>query len=275
MIKRLVFFTIAFILLTVITQVGGIIVLLCIPIFRWIRHRMPNRKRRFALQLGSFLLFYTALSAFLIPPIAARFGRVPLPTEASSVTSLRYFTIWCNRHYVTPQLKAVLLEAGETMAQEFPNTAIYYLDANFPFYNGFPLLPHLSHNDGKKVDLAFYYQDPDHQDPLYKASPSWMGYGAFEKPQRGEHNQPERCESQGHWHYSLLEWFAFFPDQEHHAFDAKRTKRLTQLLGKDHNVQKIFLEPHLKRRLGLTSPKVRYQGCRAVRHDDHLHVQVH
>jgi len=37
---------------------------------------------------------------------------------------------------------------------------------------------------------------------------------------------------------------------------------------------KIFIEPHLVKRLKLASNKIRFQGCRAVRHDDHLHVQL-
>ena len=36
------------------------------------------------------------------------------------------------------------------------NIEIHYLDANFPFINKFPLLPHLSHNDGKKIDITDY-----------------------------------------------------------------------------------------------------------------------
>jgi hypothetical protein len=35
------------------------------------------------------------------------------------------------------------------MDEKFPGTVTIALDANFPFVNGFPLLPHLSHADGK------------------------------------------------------------------------------------------------------------------------------
>ncbi|NNE79114.1 MAG: hypothetical protein HKN18_02480 [Silicimonas sp.] len=37
---------------------------------------------------------------------------------------------------------------------------------------------------------------------------------------------------------------------------------------------KIFLEPHLADRLGVAGDKVRFQGCRAARHDDHIHIQL-
>ena len=38
---------------------------------------------------------------------------------------------------------------------------------------------------------------------------------------------------------------------------------------------KILLEPHLAHRLGVEGrPNIRFQGCRAARHDDHIHVQI-
>jgi murein endopeptidase len=52
------------------------------------------------------------------------------------------------------------------------------------------------------------------------------------------------------------------------------TKLLVEVLLKFDNMEKIFIEPHLKSRLGLTNSKIRYHGCGAVRHDDHIHIQV-
>ncbi|MDG1408954.1 MAG: hypothetical protein P8Q50_14385 [Octadecabacter sp.] len=42
----------------------------------------------------------------------------------------------------------------------------------------------------------------------------------------------------------------------------------------DQRVGKIFIEPHLAQTLGLNDPKVRFQGCRAARHDDQIHIQL-
>jgi hypothetical protein len=39
-------------------------------------------------------------------------------------------------------------------------------------------------------------------------------------------------------------------------------------------VAKIFVEPPLAAQLGLSDPKIRFQGCRAARHDDHIHIQL-
>ncbi|MBB3160132.1 hypothetical protein FHS25_000564 [Rhizobium laguerreae] len=39
-------------------------------------------------------------------------------------------------------------------------------------------------------------------------------------------------------------------------------------------LRKIFIEPHLKNALGIADSHIRFQGCRAARHDDHIHIQV-
>jgi hypothetical protein len=56
--------------------------------------------------------------------------------------------------------------------------------------------------------------------------------------------------------------------------DPVRTRFLLAALAASPKIQKILIEPHLKIRLGIRSPKVRFQGCRAARHDDHIHAQV-
>jgi hypothetical protein len=49
---------------------------------------------------------------------------------------------------------------------------------------------------------------------------------------------------------------------------------MAQTLLADPTVQKMLIEPHLKARLRLQSSKVRFQGCGAARHDDHVHVHI-
>ena len=61
------------------------------------------------------------------------------------------------------------------------------------------------------------------------------------------------------------------------SVDGTRTGAMLRFLTESdvaNRIDKIFLEPHLKDRFGLQSPKVRFAGCRAARHDDHLHVQI-
>lgn len=178
-----------------------------------------------------------------------------------------------NRHYVRPDLKSSIQSAAKNISQEYPNTTISYLDANFPFCDGFPLLPHLSHNDGKKMDIAFLYKDK-YGNELDNKAPSFIGYGVYEAPKKSEYNMPENCKNKGFWQYSILEKFVPQWNKNKMVFDEDRTKSLIQLLIKEPATSKIFIEPHLKTRMALNSNKVRFHGCRAVRHDDHIHLQI-
>ena len=58
------------------------------------------------------------------------------------------------RNFVVPELRAVAEGAADRLADEYPGTVTLALDGGFPFA-GLPLLRHLSHDDGEKLDLAF------------------------------------------------------------------------------------------------------------------------
>lgn len=90
-----------------------------------------------------------------------------------------------NRHYVKPELKEALFGIGNDFNKKYPTSKVSYLDANFPFYTGFPLLPHLSHNEGKKIDLSFFYLDKETQKATNE-KPSFSGYRVYEEPKKGE-----------------------------------------------------------------------------------------
>ena len=58
-------------------------------------------------------------------------------------------------------------------------------------------------------------------------------------------------------------------------FDEKKTADFIKSCASSPFIKKIFIEPHLKSRLELSGyKKVRYHGCQAVRHDDHIHIQL-
>ncbi len=62
-------------------------------------------------------------------------------------------------------------------------------------------------------------------------------------------------------------------DLEKYKLDEERTRELVRLFAEDKSVRKILIEPHLKSRLKLGQyDKIRFQGCKAARHDDHIHV---
>ncbi|WP_020527651.1 hypothetical protein [Flexithrix dorotheae] len=266
---KIIFF---FLIITVITQVGGIIYF-CTLFFDSSIKKYSAGKRIFY-KTGIFLSLYLVATFTIIPILAEKNGRVPLPVNFGNLKPLTIWTCLLNRHYVKPELKILLEEVSESMNGQYPGTGISYLDANFPFFNGFPLLPHLSHEDGKKLDLAFYYYDDETGKGLDYKAPSPIGYGGFEGPKKGEQNMPEICQRKGFWQYGILgeiipNWV--FSSMK---FDEKRTKKLIIELSRRKEIKKIFIEPHLRTRLGLNTGKVRFHGCHAVRHDDHIHIEI-
>ena len=167
-----------------------------------------------------------------------------------------------------------MYDAAVLINRQYPGTTTLYLDANFPFADGFPLIPHLSHNDGKKLDLAFYYRRKDSGHYLSEA-PSPIGYGIYEAPKAHEINQPEICRKSGYSMMYNLPGLLFSPfGDETLELEPGRTGRLLEILTRNPEIQKIFIEPHLKQRLQLNSSKIRYHGCYSVRHDDHIHLQI-
>lgn len=254
------------ILLTSVTQVGGLVYLL----FLFVRSKLALKGlKAFALFIGIYVLF----ALIVLPLVAPLWGRVALPVFGS-LKPLNITTCLLNRHYVTPDMKLRLQDITQKMQARFPGTTVNYLDANFPFFNGFPLIPHLSHSDGKKVDLAFYYFDKKSGESTNQ-SPSFIGYGAFEGPVAGEVDYSERCRSAGFKMYNLLEVLDPIIHYDKYSVDTGRTRYLLEILATDERISRIFIEPHLKIRWGLQGfEKIRFHGCQAVRHDDHIHMQI-
>lgn len=239
---------IAFAALTIVTQIGGVALLIA---------------QGFRQRLVAFVVAYGVL-VFAATFVAPVFGRVAVGCGGDGALVVRSW-VYCltNRNYVSPQAKTVLEDLAAGMARRFPGTKTVVLDANFPFYDGFPLLPHLSHDDGRKVDLAFYYRDASGYHPGATRSP--IGYFAFD-------DGPTNCKPRWpslRWELKLLQ-----PLWKPLNLDAPRMRHALRLLANDRRVEKLFIEPHLKTKLGLTHSKIRFQGCRAARHDDHLHLQT-
>jgi len=270
---KLILHGLLFIALTAVTQVGGIIYLISFFLHPLLNRRFAQRTwLRRILKLLAFLTLYLFISLVVIPPLAKSFGRTPLPIHQSHVQPANILTVILNRHYVRPQLKQLLFTTASALHAEYPGSSIVYLDANFPFINGYPLFPHLSHNDGKKADLAFCYREKG--GALTSDVPTFSGYGAYEAPLAGEDNMPEICEQKGHWQYSISKAISFSGRNDNLQMDNARTQTLLRTLSASPLIQKIFLEPHLKKRLNLTESKIRFHGCHAARHDDHIHLQI-
>lgn len=252
--------------LTLLTQVGGLIWILVFLIYRLMGGETSKVQR-----VSVFLLTYLVFTLVLVPQAAKVGGRIPLPiTKSGNLIPHNYITPLLNRHYVKPALKRDLLAIADETNKGNSLLKVSYLDANFPFIDGFPLLPHLSHNDGRKIDICFYYQKDKIAGNL---KPARSGYGAYVNPTSKEHNQTRVCKDKGYWQYDFTKLLTL-GSRDDLTFDASNTRRLVDRIVSKPSTQKLLIEPHLKTRLGLTNSKIRFQGCHAVRHDDHIHYQI-
>lgn len=260
------------VLLTLLTQIGGLAYLLALVCARRVSRTGP---------IGGwagpamFIGLYVGLS-LLATVTAPLFGRTPLPCFVSEHAPLAMQSpVYCalNRHYVTPALKSVVEGLATHVDGEYPGAVTLALDAGFPFIDGFPLLPHLSHRDGLKLDLAFYYRG-EAGDYLRGKTASPIGYWAFEDP-----SKKDSLPCSGRNDLMTLRWDMpwFRPFLRDYTFEAERTRTALEWLvaaGRDAGVSKVFIEPHLADALTVESDILRFQGCRAARHDDHIHFEI-
>ncbi len=277
-IVRIAFPIFMVILLTVLTQIGGLIYLLCMPVFRLLNEKFGRQILRMLLRISVFGVVYGVATFVVVPPLAIHFGRVPMPynNDSSRIQPWNFGTILLNRHYVLPNLKAVTEGVAEKLEKTNSGAVITYLDCGFPFFDGFRLYPHLSHNDGRKIDISFFYLDAATK-KVTNERPSWLGYGVCEEPRSGEEDRPSFCKDKGFWQYNFMRRF-IIPQGEkvHFTLDERRTRELMRLFLADNRVQLLLIEPHLEKRLGFTNTqKVRTPPCESVRHDDHIHVAIY
>lgn len=243
--------------LTALTQVGGIIWLLSIAMAL-----ILDIRKRFI-----FPLVYLIFNLLIVPPIASHYGREQLPVFSDSIKPRNITYAIFFRNYVSKKLNNVLIASSKDLKKDA--ITITYLDANFPFIDGFPLLPHRSHNDGNKIDIAFMYKNKD--GILTDKKPSLSGYGKYITE---DNYTASSCLEKGYWQYDFPKYLSLVIINDL-AFDPNATKKtiITFLVQKD--TEKIFIEPYLKENLNLSNyNKIRFHGCKAVRHDDHIHLQV-
>jgi hypothetical protein len=276
-VARAIGFLLIFGVLTLLTQVGGLVYV----VSRWISGRLLKRLKappgmaRWALRAGSFAVLYALATFVLVPLSAPLVGREALPCRASEdrhVEAHTVLTCVLNRNYARAAVAQLLEAMSMALDQRYPGTTVEYLDANFPFIDGFPMLPHVSHDDGRKIDLAYFYRstDPTRPGPVEPASP--IGYWAYEQPRPGEARPCEGQRSFLRWDFDWLQ--PVFAGTE---LDPERTAAMLDWLeehGPAYGVTRILLETHLQERLGAHGPLVRFQGCAVARHDDHMHLSL-
>ena len=258
---QLILHLIMVILLTGITQIGGVIYFLVFLLF-W--------KVSALIKWGIFVITYLAATFFLVPVLAEKWGRIPVQKNAH-LQPVSWYVEICNRNYVKPELNQILQDQAEKFQKQYPEIQLVYLDAAHPFIDGFPLLPHRSHDDGEKIDLAFVYH---RNGEMTNQKPTFSGYGVFLDPTDEEANTTRMCLNQGYWQYDITKYTSLGVLHSDLRVHEAATAQLLRNLTQDRRVGKILLEPHLTTRWKLDKRKVRFSGCYAVRHDDHIHMQL-
>lgn len=125
--------------------------------------------------------------------------------------------------------------------------------------------PHLSHGDGREIDVALFYETLDGA-PLPRP-PTSSGYYAFEPRRLAD---PDPCVGRRRPGNNTDP-----PAARAWRLDEERTRTLIRALLDDTRVRRLLLEPHLKRRLGFANEdRIRFPGCNTLRHDGHIHVDV-
>jgi hypothetical protein len=258
--------------LTALTQVGGLLLWLALPALDFMSGIVDgSRARRLLAAAGLFVAAYLAVSLAILPPLAARLGRVPLPCGYWSETAygaLTPVTCLLNRHYATPAARDALAGTARRLAVEHPGRRISYLDAGFPFFAWFPMLPHLSHRDGRSIDLALLFVDPATGRPVPGRARSPIGYWGYVPPRPGA---ALPCRGQPSWLRWDFEWLQ--PLLPGIRLDEPAMAALLKGLATSPGVARVLVEPHISARLGTGHRKIRFQGCAAARHDDHIHVR--
>lgn len=252
--------------LTALTQVGGVIYAATL----WGRRFTPHA-RTVAGFASLFVAVYVA-SWLPIEKLAALTGRVSLPCLERDALPVKSSLFSCvlHRHYAKRELVELTSAMARAVEERFPGTLTRSLDGSFPFLTGYPLLPHLSHDDGEKLDIAFYYAGRAGYRRGDLASP--LGYWSFEAPRGGE---THACSDAAGLRWDMT-WFAPFTRNDL-VLDELRTRFALRWLAREgprQGVGKVFVEPHLARRLGVAGSVIRFQGCNAARHDDHIHIQL-
>ena len=107
---RGIIIAVVFILLTLLTQVGGVIYLASFPLFNIIHKKAGKKAVGFLIKATTFLGIYSFATFCIVPLIVLPFGRVPLPVIAKGyLRPLNFITCLLNRHYVRVPLKQIAL----------------------------------------------------------------------------------------------------------------------------------------------------------------------
>ena len=119
-------------LLTILTQVGGVIYLFSLIIVN------TNTRKRRAKRIGFFAVLYLIVTFLIVPFIAPKFGRERVK-NSELIQAHSFYIILLNRNYVKPQLNQTLFKIARDLREKHKGVKLIYLDANFLGYMFFGL----------------------------------------------------------------------------------------------------------------------------------------
>lgn len=225
------------------------------------QRRMSMRRYKLIIVIGiaSILVAIAAgVTTRIIMPAKAGWSQLPVKQGCLFAQNIG---LWATgRCYLTKDAKAALGEAARLLDKDGNGAVIAYLDGSSR--HGGKLFPHLSHRRGIDVDITYIGTRPDGS--VFPAGGSLFTLGYLVK-----YNKNGKSGEL--------------------TFDAKRNLAIVRalLLQTVNKVEKIFVEPHLEKRLLNAARKaklssieikrianvLRYAGRNAAKHDDHMHVR--
>jgi hypothetical protein len=263
-------------LLTLLSQVGGVILLLWLLVFWSFKKKIKNAWVRRGVHVGGFVVFYMLFVLAIIPMLARLQHRAPLPmTKSGNLVPVTYWNVVFMRNYIIEPGKEKMVKIADEFAQKHPGLKVKYMDCNYPFrfdvFGGKTwvlegLVPHKTHT-GDVADIALIFNDKNGQPS--NQTRTFFGYGGSEEPGPQEVNIPKKCD-QNNWRYSFM--YRNIPKKDIHM-NGNLTRDLI-LLFRKYAYSTIFIETHLQQRLKLKGKSYSCANCdEGVRHDDHFHVQ--
>lgn len=270
------------IILTILSQIGGIILIIWIILYHFIKKKITNKSIRICANYIGFILFYLFFVFIIIPLLAKIQDREPLPiSKSGNLIPVSYWTAIFNRNYIKSEGKTKLEEIANNFEKKYPELKVKYMDCNFPFRINIKgknntwilegLIPHITH-DGNKVDLALVFNDDI--DKPSNLTPTAIGYGSSALPLPNETCRPCECDTTN-WQYSFM--YRNLPSSKLNLNEKLTSELIVDLIN--YGAKNIIIEPHLIQRFRKYSKRIRNYTfskalCGSVRHDDHIHAQL-
>lgn len=258
-------------LLTLLSQIGGVILLIWLLVFWSFKKKIKNVWARRATNIFGFMGFYMLFVLAIIPMLARLQHRAPLPmTKSGNLVPVTYWNVVFMRNYIITSGKEKMVKIADEFAQKHPGLKVKYMDCNYPFlfvkgrWILESLFPHITHR-GNQADIAFIYNDKNGIPTNY--TPTAIGYGSSVDPLPNEPCTPCNCEK-SNWQYSFMH--NTLP-KKNYRLNNNLSSFLVQL-AKKRTSGNIIIEKHLQKRFNLHGAFTE-APCKSVRHDDHFHVK--